>query len=144
MLKSRLLGLWFALEEQSVNIVFLLALVFCQIVWLPYLLSSYWIWTTWLFWQEKCLVCKGHLNIDRWVFIHLLVYIGKFISSNVCISHEFLSKITYIFSVKLFAIFFIESLMAVESQTTSILDIDCLFPMHLIVRSSPFSHCQTI
>jgi hypothetical protein len=54
------------------------------------------------------------------------VYIEKF-SGDVCISTEFLSEISYIFSVKLCAIFFNESLVALESQITLILDVDCLF-----------------
>jgi hypothetical protein len=35
-------------------------------------------------------------------------------------------------------------MIAVESQTTSILQVDYLFPMHLIVGSIIFSHFQTI
>jgi hypothetical protein len=72
--------------------------------------------------------------------MQLLAYIGEF-SGDVCISPEFLFENLYIFSVGLFAILFIE-LMEVESHTTSILEADCLFPTHLIVRSNTFLHCQ--
>jgi hypothetical protein len=70
--------------------------------------------------------------------IHPLVYIREF-SGDVCISHEFLSEIPYIFSIKLFAIFFIQSLILLRARQHQYWRMIVYFLyVHLIVRSSTF------